>query len=211
MDCRRSEELLSDLHEGTLEEPLLSELQSHLWSCPDCAALQGALGEVVSALRDGPGLEPPAGLVERIALALSARPRPRTERARLVSVPAWLHAAAALLALAVTGATLLAGSPRAGRLLSRTLDRAGNAGAYLLEKKERLEEDVRLLRVVVGTAFEGRLDRMSDRVDDYRRFLERRRQSEEEKKKNRGSQSSPTSEVLAGFSNQGAKPRVTSS
>jgi hypothetical protein len=31
---------------------------------------------------------------------------------------------------------------------------------------------------VIGTAFEGRLDRVNDRVDDYRRLLEKRRAAE---------------------------------
>ena len=43
-----------------------------------------------------------------------------------------------------------------------------NAGVYLLERKDRLVEDVRMLRVVIGAAFEGRVDRVNDRVDDYR-------------------------------------------
>ena len=45
---------------------------------------------------------------------------------------------------------------------------------YVAEKKDRLVEDFRMLRVVVGTAFEGRVDRVNDRVEDYRRLLERR-------------------------------------
>ena len=45
---------------------------------------------------------------------------------------------------------------------------------YVAEKKDRLFEDFRMLRVVVGTAFEGRVDRVNDRVEDYRRLLERR-------------------------------------
>ncbi|HEV7502664.1 MAG TPA: hypothetical protein VGQ33_21755, partial [Vicinamibacteria bacterium] len=49
-----------------------------------------------------------------------------------------------------------------------------DATVYVVEKKERLVEDFRLLRVVISTAFEGRLDRVNDRVDDYRRLLERR-------------------------------------
>ncbi len=46
------------------------------------------------------------------------------------------------------------------------------------ERKDRLVEDLRLLRVVISTAFEGRVDRVNDRVEDYRRLLERRRQDE---------------------------------
>jgi hypothetical protein len=49
-----------------------------------------------------------------------------------------------------------------------------SVGIYVAEKKDRLFEDFRMLRVVVETAFEGRLDRVNDRVEDYRRLLERR-------------------------------------
>jgi hypothetical protein len=52
---------------------------------------------------------------------------------------------------------------------------------YLVEKKDRVMEDFRLLRVVIATAFEGRLDRVNDRVDDYRRLLERRQKDEQAK------------------------------
>jgi hypothetical protein len=44
-----------------------------------------------------------------------------------------------------------------------------------------LLEDCRILRVVVGAAIEGRLDRVSDRVEDYRRLLERRRETEQQR------------------------------
>jgi hypothetical protein len=35
--------------------------------------------------------------------------------------------------------------------------------------------------VVVGAAFEGRLDRVNDRVEDYRRLLEKRKSTEQKK------------------------------
>ena len=41
------------------------------------------------------------------------------------------------------------------------------------------------MRIVVGTAFEARVDRVNDRVDDYRRLLEKRR-SEGAKKDREG-------------------------
>jgi hypothetical protein len=44
------------------------------------------------------------------------------------------------------------------------------------EHAVRLVEDLRMLRVMIATAFEGRVDRVNDRVDDYRRLLEKRRQ-----------------------------------
>lgn len=197
MDCRRAEELLSDHYEETLAEPLLAELERHLGACGACAALRRALGDVVEALGEFPALEPPAGLAERAATAALARPRPRPARP-VVRVPPWLQAAAAGLALVATGIVLLAtGSEGPRRAVTRMLDRSANTGAYLVEQKDRLIEDVRILGVVISTAFEGRLDRMTDRVDDYRRLLERRRLNEQEEKKNRGSNATSAGGRLA--------------
>jgi hypothetical protein len=190
MNCRRAEELLSDHYEDTLAEPLHGELERHLEACPECRALRKALPEVVKALRRFPVLEPPAGLAERAARAALARPQAPTRAAarRSFHVPSWLQAAAAGLALIMTGAVLLAtGTEGPSRAANRIVDRTIDAGFYLLERKDRLVEDVRILRVVIGTAFEGRLDKVNDRVDDYRRLLERRRTSEPEAKKSRGS------------------------
>jgi hypothetical protein len=125
-------------------------------------------------------------------LRAAAAPRSRLGSARLIlfprvaaatrnvfasSVPMVVRGLAAALALAITGGVLLAQSAvgPSERAASRVVERTVNAGAYLAERKDRLVEDFRLLRVVIGTAFEGRLDRVNDRVDDYRRLLERRR------------------------------------
>ena len=89
-------------------------------------------------------------------------------------------------------------SPAPARAAARLFDRTANAGAYLLERKDRLVEDVRILRVVISTAFEDRLDRMNDRVDDYRRLLEKRRAQEEEHKKSRGSAGVGAGALVAG-------------
>ena len=51
-----------------------------------------------------------------------------------------------------------------------------NAAVFVQERTVRLVEDLRMLRVVIATAFEGRVDRVNDRVDDYKRLLEKRRQ-----------------------------------
>jgi anti-sigma factor RsiW len=190
MDCQRAEELLSDHLEGTLDVLLAADLEEHLAGCRDCRALGAALAEVRDVLRSFPALEPAADLAERAATsALRARRSPPLRFLIPVSVgvPAWLQAAAAVLALVTTGGVLYATqSPAPSHVAARLVDRTVNAGAYILERKDRLVEDVRLLRVVIGTAFEGRLDRMNDRVDDYRRLLEKRRANEEQAKKNGG-------------------------
>jgi anti-sigma factor RsiW len=195
LDCARAQELLSDHLEETLEPGLATAMDAHLARCAECAALREAMAEVTSALRAYPVLEAPRGLAERAAAAaLRAGRAARTPlRATLASIrpaapPAWLQIAAAGLAALMTAGVLYATrSETPARAATRFFDRTQNAGTYLLERKDRLVEDVHLLRVVITTAFEGRLDRMNDRVDDYKRLLEKRRLHEEQQKKNRGS------------------------
>jgi anti-sigma factor RsiW len=195
MDCRRAEELFSDHYEGSLSPILREELDEHLEGCARCRALLEALGTVVEALRSYPLLEPSADLADRVAVAALRRPRAVVPVYPHV-VPSWLQAAAAGFALVVAGTFLLVAGPEAPtRAATRLVDRTVTAGSFLLERKDRLVEDVRILGVVIGTAFEGRLDRMNDRMNDYRELLERRRNaSEEEKKRSTGG---PVSRLFA--------------
>jgi hypothetical protein len=183
-ECRRAEELFSDEMEGRLDDVLRADLHAHLASCESCRALRAALAEVVGALRGVSVPEPAPALAERAA-ALALR---RARRFPTVpAIPFWLQAAAAVVAVATTAGPLFLArtgvepAAAASRLRAQT----AQAGAYLQEKTDRLLEDVRLLRVVITTAFEGRLERVNDRVDDYRRLMERRRNSEGEHKKSR--------------------------
>jgi hypothetical protein len=132
---------------------------------------------VVEALAHPPELAPPAGLGDRVAAAVA---RERHAPARLRRVRR-IQAVAAAVAIAGSTALLATRGP-AVRQGARLVKRASNAGVYLLERKDRLLEDVRILRVVVSAAFEGRMDRVNDRVEDYRRLLERRRNAPEQKK-----------------------------
>jgi anti-sigma factor RsiW len=185
MDCARAEELLSDHLDGTLGEPLASELRTHLRMCPDCRELYAALREVVAALHALPILPAPRGLAQRVATAAWEPPSPQTTSpvpagpmARALDMrtrmPSWMQVAAALVAIG-TSLVLVSGGSNPRRAGSRLLERGYQAAAYLAERRDRLVEDVRLLRVVVETAFEGRVDRVTDRVDDYRRLLARRK------------------------------------
>jgi hypothetical protein len=186
MSCARAEELLSDHLEGTLPEPLRRDLDAHLAACGECPGLRDALAEVVAALRAHPVLEPPAELARRAATAALARRRasPPLLAWRFSMVPPAFQAAAALLALLVTGGVLLAtAGGGATRLAGRVQQRTRNAGVFLVERKDRLVEDLRLLRVFVGTAFGSRVESVGERVEDYRRLLEQRRQREQEPRK----------------------------
>ena len=193
MDCPRSQELLSDHVEGTLHAILRAELDAHLATCGECQSLREAVVDVVEALHAFPVLEPPVGLIERVVAATRslppARPAPRPVIVRpAIVMPAWMQAAAAGFALVLLGVMLMVVGPEAsGRAATQLVDRTVNAGSELIERKDRVVEDVRILGVVLTTAFEGRLERMNERVEDYRRLLERRRGEEGDSK--RGSES----------------------
>jgi len=183
--CRRAEELFSDDLEGSLDVVLKDDLHAHLATCAQCRALRAALTEVVEVLREGTAVpEPAAALAERAASAALRRVR---RAPPVVPLPFWLQAAAAVLAVATTAGSLalVRSGVEPGAAALRLKARTVSAGTYLQEKTDRLLEDVRLLRVVITTAFEGRLERVNDRVDDYRRLMERRRSAEQEQKKSR--------------------------
>jgi hypothetical protein len=216
MDCRRAEELFSDHQEGALNEVLLEDLERHLRVCEECRALREALSEVVGMLRQAPAIEPPAELARRVADGALARAAER-ERARPVPArrvaPAWLQAAAAITLLAAGAGALWVGPDAAPlRAASRIFERGDNAVVYLSERKDRLIEDIRILRVVIGAAFEGRLDRVNDRFDDYRRLLEKRRAAEGRKRSQAGARGEPEPAVdraEAIFLNPGRSALVT--
>ena len=177
MDCQRTEELLSDHLEGTLHALVRGEVEAHLAGCADCRALRDALAEVVEALRALPEIDAPRGLAERAATA--ALVRPRVIRPALV-LPPWAQAAAAGFALIALGASLLmVGPDKPTRAAQRLVSQTVTAGSSLMERKDRVVEEVRILGVVLGTAFEGRIERVNERVEDYKRLLDRRRPAPE--------------------------------
>ena len=200
MDCRRAEELFSDHREGSLDPVMLADLEAHLAGCAACLELRETLDDVLSALGGFSVLEPSAGLAERIATAAVARGRvsrrPVPSRVTPFRLPVGIQALAAGLAIVSSSVLLWTGMAPGPRLgTDRLVERTVNAGVYLMERKDRLMEDLRILRMVVGTAFEGRLDRMNDRVDDYRRLLERRRSVEEGQPKRSGGKEDQSSEL----------------
>jgi hypothetical protein len=200
MTCARAEELLSDDLEGLLGDPLRTELLTHFSSCPACTALRRELAFVREALAEYPELEPSSSLATRAAeaalragkvVAFTPRgPSPASipearaasapaSRPRLVRLPAWAQSLAAGLALITVGTLLLTTRTEApARAASQIVSATVNTGAYLAERKERLVEDVRVLRVVIETAFEGRVERVNERVEDYKKLLERRKANE---------------------------------
>jgi hypothetical protein len=178
--CPQVEERLSEYVEGGLDQGLRDAIDAHVAACDACPPLLEALREVVVALRSVAVLEPPQDLASRAAdAALRSGPRRAILAPRMrLTPPAWLLATAAGVALAVTATVVLLSRNPQGPGRFRMAERTTNAAAYFAERTDRLVEDIRILRVVIGTAFEGRLDRMNDRVDDYRRLLEKRRAAE---------------------------------
>jgi len=199
MDCPRAEELFSDQQEGTLHPILRVELESHLERCAECRALRDAFAETVAALRAFPEIDAPSGLAERVAHAALARPRAVVVRPAIV-LPSWLQAAAAGVALIALGTVLaVVGPEKPTRAAQRLVGQTVTAGNSLLERKDRLVEDVRLLGVVLGTAFEGRLERVNERVEDYRRLLDQRRPAPEGDSKRSGGAPALPSRLASGF------------
>ena len=179
MPCLRAEEMLSDHIDGALDPILDAEVRAHIEGCERCRELRAAMVEVIGVLRDAPAMEPSAGLAARAAAAAlragRGRPRYRLGLPTFTGLPPWVLATAAVLALALsTGLVAASGSKSALGTTGRLAQRVSAVGVFVAEKKDRLAEDFRMLRVVVGTAFEGRVDRVNDRVEDYRRLLERR-------------------------------------
>jgi predicted anti-sigma-YlaC factor YlaD len=204
MDCQRAEELLSDHLEGSLHPLLGAELEAHLASCEECQELRGALADVVEALRSAPELETPVGLAERAARAACVRP---IEIRPALVLPQWLNAAAAGFALIALGATLaVVGPERGARAAQRLVGQTVTAGSSLMERKDRLLEDVHVLGVVLSTAFEGRIERVNERVNDYKRLLERRKPSPQAEPK-QGSETRPPAVRVATSFRTGA-PRA---
>jgi hypothetical protein len=150
--------------------------------------LRELLPAVVRALGEFPEMEAPQGLALRVASAAWAAGMPAPPRRAARALPPGLWLAAAMLAAALGGGLWLARGTALDPALAaeRFVEGSVNVGVYLLERKDRLVEDVRLLRVVIGTAFEGRLERVNDRVDDYKRLLEKRRDAEREQRLRKG-------------------------
>ena len=188
MKCRRSEELWSDHLDGTLPRPLTKDLEGHLAVCPNCPELLETFKEMRTALETMPHPHPSAQLVERILAA--SRPRLTklakpanllnfAERARfgtpLVPNLSWggwalWGTAAALVAV------LILGPSQAFSRLNQVGHRVYSVGLGVYRDTEGLIDELNVLRMTVGVAFEDRLDRLNQRLKDL----------EEARRKNNG-------------------------
>lgn len=186
MKCRRSEELWSDYLEETLSRPLTKDLEDHLAECSACPGLLETFREVRSALETMPHPHPSPQLVERI-LSASRPPLTRladlsnfSQRARFVTplVPslspggwaAW-GAAAALVAV------LILGPSQAFTRINQVGHQGYSVELGLYRDTEGLIDELNVLRMTVGVAFEDRLDRLNERLKDLE---EARRKNDDE-------------------------------
>jgi putative zinc finger protein len=194
LQCRRAEELLSDHLDGTLDDVLDAELRAHVDACDRCRELRDALLEVLEVLRTSTEMEPSADLAERAAASAlrAGRPRARLRLPAIAGLPPWVLATAAVLTLALsTGLVAASGGKGSLGTTGHLARRVSSVGMYVAEKKDHLLEDFRMLRVVVETAFEGRIDRVNDRVEDYRRLLERRQRDAQMERSQQAPSGSP--------------------
>jgi Putative zinc-finger len=173
VNCRRSQELMSDFVEGTLGPPLDRELRAHLATCLECRELIEALREVMESLRSFSAPEPSERLTERIL----ERTRPVLEAARAAveedpfSGPTlWRTASGWLAAAAVLASVLLWHPPELvegwSRRVSQSAHQAYSFGIRSYHRGERWVDELNVLRMTVEVAFENRLDRINERLRD---------------------------------------------
>lgn len=79
MDCEKILDLLSGRLDGSLEEPLRTEVGVHLRDCPRCAAEEEALKETLALLRNLPPEKAPPELLEGVRRRIAAERRPDTD------------------------------------------------------------------------------------------------------------------------------------
>jgi Putative zinc-finger len=202
VNCRRHQELLSDYLEGALSPPLSRELESHLQTCEDCSDLVASLKEVLSLFDNFQTPEPPSNLTELIL----ERTRPallaaREASAELDTEPSfWRSFGSGLAAAAVLAMVLLFRPPEfvAGwsRSVSQTAHQGYSLGVRTYHRTARWIEDLNVLRMTVGVAFENRLDRLNERLRDLEE-LRRRSGGEDESSRSGRPAPSPPATVAA--------------
>ena len=174
MNCRRSQELLTDSLEGRLAAPLEHSLKAHLAECDACRSDYESLRAVVGGLKDLSVPEPPNDLTARILdrtrpelralareLAATAPPTP------VLRLPAstWLAAAAVIALLLLWRPPALLSDWSSG--VSRTARQAYSYGVRTYHQSERWLDDLNVLRMTVGVAFEDRLDRLNEQLRSF--------------------------------------------
>ena len=178
MNCRRAEELFSDEREGVLTPPIERELSAHLDTCDECRGLYQTFQEVTDALGAMSVPATPDALTGKLVVdfARSARTEPtalRTTREgtrftvpspRLVAGTSWLAVAAVLAMVLLFAPPELASEVY--RKTSRTARHIYSFAIRTHDQTERWIEDLNVLRMTVGVAFEDRLDQLNEQLRD---------------------------------------------
>jgi hypothetical protein len=185
MNCRRSQELLSDYIEKTLSPLLRREVEAHLSECGDCRGLAESMERVLSLFSKFEAPEPPENLEDLILArtrpALLAAPK---AAAIIEAEPSfWRSFGSGLAAAAVLSAILLFRPPAFLQDLSSAVSQSAHQsysfGVRAYHRTARWIEDLNALRMTVGVAFENRLDRLNERLRDLEE-LRRRNEGEDE-------------------------------
>jgi hypothetical protein len=168
--CLRAQERFADLIDGSLAAPLERQLQEHLRECSECNALLVSYREVVAALRSFSAPEMSGELTRKIvASTRNGRRRSRHAVWPTAFPVGWTARAGALAAAAVL--VLLVWRPPAfvSGVSDRVSVRAHQAysfGVRSYHQTARWLEELNVLRMTVGVAFEDRLDRLNERLQD---------------------------------------------
>lgn len=115
LSCERVKDLLTDLHEGTLQQAARIPVESHLRDCEGCRSDLDGLALVYAAFKDAPEIDPPhnlrANVWSRIDLqeAEKSTARPAFSLKSLFMRPAFGLSAAALVLLVVGGLVVIPG------------------------------------------------------------------------------------------------------
>jgi hypothetical protein len=180
MNCRRCRELLSDHLENTLAPPLARDLEAHLTECRACADLFRSFGRVVTTLASLRAPAPPESLVERVLERTRPVLRAACEGAKdseeggfgesfAGHVFGW-NAVSWVAAAAILATVLLWRPPEflsvLGRQVSKTAHQTYSYGVRAYYRTERWVEELNVLRMTVGVAFEDRIDRLTERLRD---------------------------------------------
>src|SRR5262249_16836325 len=103
MTCDVARERINELVDGGLDRAARAELDAHLATCPDCAALAEDLEVVRRASRSLPIIDPPERVWTAISRELAAQPAPMATGRSREWVKVTLAIAAVLLAaIAIT-------------------------------------------------------------------------------------------------------------
>lgn len=171
MNCARAAELFSDYRDATLPAPLAGEIARHVDECDECGELYRTFAEITDALSSLPVPEPSDTFAQELddaffeAFPRAGVPEPDRKRERVVSVsPRRVAVASWFAAAAVLATVLILRPPELASEVNRQSSRAYTFVTRTYHHAERWIEDLNVLRMTVGVAFEDRIDRLNEQL-----------------------------------------------